>query len=64
LTSASYGIGVEKHYYAYLMAFFQDSLDKLVPERQNHSGFYWSKRWWCGNGISWTICRSFAPYSR
>jgi len=25
---------------------FQDNLDKLVPERQNHSGFYWSKRRW------------------
>jgi len=25
----------------------------------------WSKRWWSGNGISWTIiCKSFAPRSR
>ena len=30
----------------------------------NHSGFYWSKRWWGGSGISWTICKSFAPHSR
>ena len=30
----------------------------------NHSGFYWSKRWWGGSGISWTICKSFAPRSR
>jgi len=25
------------------MAFFEDILGKLAPE--NHSGFYWSKRW-------------------
>jgi len=30
----------------------------------NHSGFYWSKRWWGGSGITWTICKSFAPHSR
>jgi len=30
----------------------------------NHSGFYWSKRWWGGSGISWTVCKSFAPCSR
>jgi len=30
----------------------------------NHSGFYWSKRWWGDSGISWTICKSFAPRSR
>jgi len=29
----------------------------------NHSGFYWSKRWWGGSGSSWTICKSFAPCS-
>jgi len=29
-----------------------------------HSGFCWSKRWWGGSGISWTICKSFAPCSR
>ena len=28
------------------------------------AGFYWSKRWWGGSGISWTICKSFAPHSR
>jgi len=27
----------------------------------NHSGFYWSKRWWGGSGISWTMCKLFAP---
>jgi len=30
----------------------------------NHCGFYWSKRRWGGCGISWTICKSFAPCSR
>jgi len=30
----------------------------------NHSGFCWSKRWWGGSGISWTICKSYAPRSR
>jgi len=30
----------------------------------NHSGFYWSKRWWGGSGISCTICKSFARSSR
>jgi len=29
----------------------------------NHSGFYWSKKW-SDSGISWTICKSFAPRSR
>ena len=29
-----------------------------------HYGFYWSKRWWSGSGISWTTCKSFAPRSR
>jgi len=30
----------------------------------NHSGFYWHNRLWGGSGISWTICKSFAPRSR
>jgi len=25
---------------------------------------YWSKRWRGGSGISWTICKSFAPCPR
>ena len=25
---------------------------------------YWSKRWWVGSGIGWTICKSFAPRCR
>jgi len=47
-----------------LTASFQDNLGKPTPERLNQSGFYWSKRWWGGSGISWTICKSFAPRSR
>ena len=34
------------------------------PERLNQSRFWWSKRWWGGCGISWTICKSFAPHFR
>ena len=30
----------------------------------HHSGFYWSKRWWDGSGISWTICKWCAFCSR
>jgi len=33
-------------------------------QKGNHSGFYWSNRWWGGSGISWTICKSFVPRSR
>jgi len=44
--------------------FFQDNVGKPAPERLNQSGFKWSKRWWGGSGISWTICKSFAPRSR
>jgi len=43
--------------------FYQDNLGKPAPERQNHSGLYWSKRW-CGSGISWTIYKSLTPCSR
>jgi len=32
--------------YTHLMAFFRDNLAKLVPERWNHCGFLWGKRWW------------------
>jgi len=39
-------------------------LKSLVSRKVNQSGFYWSKRWWGGSGISWTICKSFAPRSR
>ena len=44
--------------------FFQDNLGKLAPERLNQSRSSWSKRWWGGSDISWTICKSFAPCSR
>jgi len=30
----------------------------------NRSGFYWSERRLGGSGISWAICKSFAPRSR
>jgi len=30
----------------------------------NHSGFWKSKRWWNGRGISWTICKSPPPWSK
>jgi len=46
------------------MASFQDNVGHRVPERQNHSGFYWSKRRWDGSGISWTICKSSAHPDR
>jgi len=44
--------------------FVQDSLGKPAPESLNQSGFWWSKRWWEGSGISWTICKSFVPCFR
>jgi len=46
-----------------LMAFFPDNLGKPAPERLTQSEFQRSKRWWGGSGISWTICKSFAPHS-
>jgi len=39
-------------------------LGKPATERQNHSGFYWSKRRSGGSGIRWTICKSLTPRSR
>jgi len=46
------------------MAFSPGQLGQPAPERQNHSGFYWSKRWWGESCISWTIYKSFTPHSR
>jgi len=43
---------------------FQDILGKPAPEKLKPSGFYWSKRWGVAAGISWAICKSFAPRSR
>jgi len=37
---------------------------KAGTRKVNHSGFWWSKRWWGGSGISWTISKSFAPRLR
>jgi len=38
--------------------FFQDNLGKPAPQR------YTNLRGWGGNGISWTICKSFAVHAR
>ena len=43
---------------------FWVNLRKSAPEKLNQSGFYWSRRWWGGSDISWTICKSFAPHCR
>ena len=51
------------YYYVCLMALFR-TIWVSRHHRVNHSGFYQSKRWWGGSGISWTICKSFAPHSR
>jgi len=52
------------HTHTRLTAIFRDYPGEPVglPERQNQSGFYWSKRV-SGSGISWNICKS-APRSR
>jgi len=47
-----------------LTATFQDNLGNLISESLDQSGFWWSERQWGGSGISWTICKSFAPRSR
>jgi len=39
-------------------------MSKLAPERLSRCGFWWSKIWWGGSGISWTTCKSFAPHCR
>jgi len=43
---------------------FPGQLGWACTRKVNHSGFYWSKRWLGGSGISWTICKSFAPRFR
>jgi len=48
----------------HLPASFPGQLSKPVPERQDHSVFYWSKRWLGGSSISWTICNLFALHSK
>ena len=52
------------YYYIRLVAFFLGQPGQAGTRKVNHSGFYWSKRWWGDIGISWTICKSFAPLSR
>ena len=46
------------------MAFLPGQPGLAGTRRINRFGFCWSKRWWGGSGISWTICKSFAPCSR
>jgi len=48
------------YYYIHLTAFFQDKLGKPAPERQNHSRFYWSKRWCHHDGVA---VASAGPYA-
>jgi len=52
------------YYYSRLTGFFPGQPGYAGTRKVNHSGFYWSTRWWGGSGISWTICKSFAPCSR
>jgi len=52
------------YYYIHLMAFLPGQPVSAGTRKVNHSGFYWSKRWWGGSGISWTMCKSFTPRSR
>ena len=57
------------YYYYYYTHFIYTTLCPGLPRwvgtrRINHSGFCWSKRWWGGSGISWTICKLFALHSR
>jgi len=48
-------------YYCHLMAW-----TTWVSWHQKSKPFWisWSKWWWGGSKISWTICRSSAPRSR
>jgi len=53
---------VVRNYYIQFMAFFQDSLGKLAPEKHNHSGKtnldLLEQEIVSGSGISCAICRS------
>ena len=51
-------------HYIHLTAFFPGQPGLAGTRKANHSGLYCSKRWCGGSGISWTICKSFAPCSR
>ena len=46
------------HTHTRLTAFFCDYSGEPVPERENQSGFYWSKKTVSGSGISWDVCKS------
>jgi len=59
-----YFVSICNYYYTRLMVPFSRTTWVAVTRKVNHSGFYWSKRWWGGSGISWTICKSFASCSR
>jgi len=48
----------QHYYYICLTAFFPG---QPGTRKVTHSGFCWSKRWWGGSGISWTMCKSSAP---
>jgi len=52
------------YYYICLMAFFPRTT--WVSRHQKGTPLWISlqQRWWGGSGISWTICKSFAPRSR
>ena len=43
---------------------FNSLFSRTTSVSWHHSRFYWSKRWWGGSDISWTICTSFTPHSR
>jgi len=43
----------------HLTAFFPGQPGYAGTRKVNHSGFYWSKRWRDGSGISWTFLPSF-----
>jgi len=40
---------------------FNGLLSRTAWISRHQKGFYWSKRWWSGSGITWTICKSFTP---
>jgi len=50
------------YYYVHLTAFFPGQPGWAGNRKVNQSGFYWSKRWRGGSGISWTVCKSFTPH--
>jgi len=65
-TSVAAALATEYYYYYYicLTTFFPGQPGYASTRKVNHSGFYQSERGYGGSGISWTICKSFAPCSR